>query len=172
MGEIFLPDDLHLMLYPVLYLSGDLPVPLPAPLNGFPIEATQSFSVSHLLEAGEHDPWKIPIPLAFFGGLAFGAIGMFFTGIIPTIDMFNLPIFLFITPMFLFSGTFFPVSNLPVWTQPVALAFPLYHLAELARRFSIGTNEISPIISIGYLTVFFLFFTNLALGAMRKRLIQ
>lgn len=112
------------------------------------------------------------IPLAFFGGLAFGAIGMFFTGIIPTIDMFNLPIFLFITPMFLFSGTFFPVSNLPVWAQPVALAFPLYHLAELARLFSIGTNEISPIISIGYLTVFFLFFTNLALGAMRKRLIQ
>jgi lipooligosaccharide transport system permease protein len=112
------------------------------------------------------------IPLAFFGGLAFGAIGMFFTGIIPTIEMFNLPIFLFITPMFLFSGTFFPVSNLPVWAQPVALAFPLYHLAELARCFSIGTNEISPIISIGYLTVFFLFFTNLALTAMRKRLIQ
>jgi lipooligosaccharide transport system permease protein len=112
------------------------------------------------------------IPLAFFGGLAFGAIGMFFTGIIPTIDMFNLPIFLFITPMFLFSGTFFPVSNLPVWAQPVAFVFPLYHLAELARGFSIGTNEISPIISIGYLTVFFLFFTHLALGAMRKRLIQ
>jgi lipooligosaccharide transport system permease protein len=112
------------------------------------------------------------IPLAFFGGLAFGAIGMFFTGIIPTIEMFNLPIFLFITPMFLFSGTFFPVSNLPVWAQPVALAFPLYHLAELARWFSIGTNEISPIISIGYLAVFFLFFTNLALTAMRKRLIQ
>ncbi len=112
------------------------------------------------------------IPLAFFGGLAFGAIGMFFTGIIPTIDMFNLPIFLFITPMFLFSGTFFPVSNLPVWVQPVALAFPLYHLVELARRFSIGTSEISPIINIGYLTVFFLVFTNLALGAMRKRLIQ
>ena len=85
------------------------------------------------------------IPLAFFGGLAFGAIGMFFTGIIPTIDMFNLPIFLFITPMFLFSGTFFPVSNLPVWAQPVALAYPLYHLAELARRFSIGTNAVLPI---------------------------
>jgi hypothetical protein len=44
-------------------------------------------------------------------------------------------------------------------------------LAELARWFSIGANEISRIISIGYLTVFF-FFTNLALRAMRKRLIQ
>ena len=47
------------------------------------------------------------IPLAFLGGMAFGAIGMFFTGIIPSIDMFNLPIFLFITPMFLFNGTYF-----------------------------------------------------------------
>lgn len=112
------------------------------------------------------------IPLAFFGGLAFGAIGMYFTGIIPTIDMFNLPIFLFITPMFLFSGTFFPVSNLPTWAQPVALAFPLFHLAELCRRFSIGISEISPMISVGYLAVFFLVFTGLALGAMRKRLIQ
>jgi len=112
------------------------------------------------------------IPMAFFGGLAFGAIGMYFTGITPTIDMFNLPIFLFVTPMFLFSGTFFPVSNLPGWAQPVALVMPLYHLAELSRFFSIGTCETAPVISIGYLTVFLLFFTLLALRAMRKRLIQ
>lgn len=74
------------------------------------------------------------IPVALLGGLAFGAVGMFFTGIVPTIDMFNLPIFLFVTPMFLFSGTFFPVSNLPLWAQPVALVFPLYHLTELDRK--------------------------------------
>jgi lipooligosaccharide transport system permease protein len=112
------------------------------------------------------------IPLAFLGGLAFGAVGMFFTGIIPTIDMFNLPIFLFITPMFLFSGTFFPVSNLPPWVRPAALAFPLYHLTEMARFFSLGTKETSAFICIGYLTLFFLFFTFLALKAMRKRLIR
>lgn len=111
------------------------------------------------------------IPLAFLGGLAFGAIGMFFTGIVPSIDMFNLPIFLFVTPMFLFSGTFFPVSNLPAWAQLFALAFPLYHLAELARWLSIGTNETLPAVSIGYLSIFFIIFTTLALRAMRKRLI-
>jgi len=112
------------------------------------------------------------IPVALIGGLAFGAVGMFFTGVTPTIDMFNLPIFLFVTPMFLFSGTFFPVSNLPGWAQPAALAFPLYHLAELARRFSIGTCETAPIISIVYLVLFSLFFTVLALAVMRRRLIQ
>jgi lipooligosaccharide transport system permease protein len=112
------------------------------------------------------------IPLAFLGGLAFGAIGMFFTGIIPSIDMFNLPIFLFITPMFLFSGTFFPVSNLPQWIRPLASAFPLYHLTELARWFSLGIKEADPIASVAYLILFTLFFTYLALKFMRKRLIK
>jgi len=48
----------------------------------------------------------------------------FFHGDRANIDMFNLPVFLFITPMFLFSGTFFPLENLPGWAQDVALLFP------------------------------------------------
>jgi lipooligosaccharide transport system permease protein len=112
------------------------------------------------------------VPLAFLGGLAFGAIGLFFTGIIPTIEMFNLPIFLFVTPMFLFSGTFFPVSNLPLWAKPLALAFPLYHLVELARLFCLGRHETLPLLSIAYLVVFSFLFTTLALICMRRRLIK
>jgi len=112
------------------------------------------------------------IPLAFLGGLAFGAIGLFFTGIIPTIEMFNLPIFLFVTPMFLFSGTFFPVSNLPLWAKPLALAFPLYHLVELARLFCLGRHETLPLLSIAYLFLFAFLFTALALICMRRRLIK
>jgi lipooligosaccharide transport system permease protein len=112
------------------------------------------------------------IPVALLGGLAFGAVGMFFTGIVPTIDMFNLPIFLFVTPMFLFSGTFFPISNLPLWVQPVALVFPLYHLTELARCFSLGARETPPVLSILYLLLFFMIFAVLALRAMRRRLIK
>jgi lipooligosaccharide transport system permease protein len=111
------------------------------------------------------------LPVALLGGLALGAIGMFFTGITPTIDMFNLPIFLFITPMFLFSGTFFPVSNLPDWAQPMALAFPLYHLVELTRFFALGASDTSPLLSGFYLAVFFIIFGVLALRAMRRRLI-
>jgi lipooligosaccharide transport system permease protein len=112
------------------------------------------------------------VPLAFLGGVAFGAIGLFFTGIIPTIEMFNLPIFLFVTPMFLFSGTFFPVSNLPVWAKPAALAFPLYHLVELARLACIGRCETVAVLSIAYLLLFALLFTVLALVFMRRRLIK
>jgi len=118
-------------------------------------------------------PWGLSgVLLAFVGGLAFGAVGMFFTGMVPTIDVFNLPIFLFITPMFLFSGTFFPVSSLPGWAQTFSLAFPLYHLVELMRLVALERVETAPLLSVGYLIVFFLCFMKLALFTMRRRLIQ
>ena len=41
-------------------------------------------------------------------------------------------------PLFLFSGTFFPVSQLPDWLQPLALLSPLYHAVELCRMATTG----------------------------------
>jgi lipooligosaccharide transport system permease protein len=38
-----------------------------------------------------------------------------------------------IVPLFLFSGTFFPITQLPEWMQPVAYFTPLWHGVELAR---------------------------------------
>jgi lipooligosaccharide transport system permease protein len=43
-------------------------------------------------------------------------------------------------PMMLFSGTFFPVSRLPGWLQPVAYATPLWHAVALCRGLSLGTG--------------------------------
>jgi len=112
------------------------------------------------------------LPLAFLGGIAFGAIGMFFTAITPTIDMFNLPVFLFITPMFLFSGTFFPAENMPAWAQTLAVIFPLTHLVTLVRSLSLGILNAGLLWSIAYLLIFSLIFFPLALIQMRKRLIK
>ena len=112
------------------------------------------------------------IPLAFVGGLAFAAIGMFFTGVIPTIDMFNLPIFLFITPMFLFSGTFFPVSGISRWADLLALIFPLYHLVELTRYFCIGVMASNGLFNLAYLILFAMIFGYLALWKMKRRLVN
>ena len=41
-------------------------------------------------------------------------------------------------PLFLFSGTFFPISRLPDWLEPVALLSPLYHAVELCRDATTG----------------------------------
>jgi len=43
---------------------------------------------------------------AFLGGIAFGSVGMLFTSVVKTIELFNLPIFLLVTPMFLSAGLF------------------------------------------------------------------
>ncbi|HUU40572.1 MAG TPA: ABC transporter permease, partial [Desulfatiglandales bacterium] len=112
------------------------------------------------------------IPLAFLGGVAFGSIGMFFTGIVSSIEMFNLPMFLFITPMFLFSGTFFPLENLPVWAQKIAAVLPLTHLVSLTRSFSFGIIDANLLWSFAYLLVLCLVFFPLAIYKMHRRLIK
>jgi lipooligosaccharide transport system permease protein len=112
------------------------------------------------------------LPLAILGGISFGSIGMFFTGMVSNIEMFNLPVFLFVTPMFLFSGTFFPIENLPHWAQQIALVLPLTHLAVLARSFNYGQFHLSLLWEIGYLLLFSLIFFPLAIFKMRQRLIK
>ncbi len=111
------------------------------------------------------------IPLAFLGGLAFGSAGMVFTGIVKNIDTFNLPIFLFLTPMFLFSGTFFPTDTLPHWAQMAAQAVPLTHLVHLTRGLCFGIAGWRDVaVAVGYLLVFTALCLPLALAAMRRRL--
>ena len=112
------------------------------------------------------------IPLAFLGGIAFGSIGLFFTGMVRAIEMFNLPIFLFITPMFVFSGTFFPLDNLPLWAQRLATIFPLTHLVRLTRSLSFGLISPDLLWGVAYLLVFSLVFFPLAILRMRHRLIK
>jgi lipooligosaccharide transport system permease protein len=55
------------------------------------------------------------------------------------------PIFRFvIVPMFLFSGTFFPVEQLPLAFELVAYATPLWHGVELCRGFTLGDADVLP----------------------------
>ncbi|MFK3979412.1 ABC transporter permease [Micromonospora sp. NPDC050397] len=57
-----------------------------------------------------------------------------------------------IMPLYMFSGTFFAVSQLPEWIQPVSYVLPLWHGVELCRTLSLGTATISgSFIHIAYL---------------------
>jgi lipooligosaccharide transport system permease protein len=112
------------------------------------------------------------IPLAFLAGLAFASIGMYFTAVVRNIDLFNLPIFLFITPMFLFGGTFFPLDTLPEWSKVLAYCLPLTHLVEISRAIGIGPFDGFALWNLLYLTLFSIIFFPLALVKMRKRLIK
>jgi lipooligosaccharide transport system permease protein len=44
-----------------------------------------------------------------------------------------------VTPLFLFSGTFFPIDQLPEFLQPIAWLLPLWHGVDLGRAFALGT---------------------------------
>nr|NIO15429.1 ABC transporter permease [Deltaproteobacteria bacterium]NIS76084.1 ABC transporter permease [Deltaproteobacteria bacterium] len=92
--------------------------------------------------------------------------------VLPTIDMFNLPVFLIVTPMFLFGDTFFPLSNLPRWAQHLSLVFPLTHLTRIARAVTGGDPGSICGWNILYVALTFALFFMLSLYFMRKRLIR
>ena len=111
------------------------------------------------------------MPIALLGGLLFAALGMICTALVRGIEMFNLPIFLGITPMFLFSGTFFPLQNLPGWAQGLAQFLPLTHLVALARGCSLHVWSAELWFSLFYLLVATLLLLPLAIALMVRRIV-
>jgi len=60
-----------------------------------------------------------------------------------------------VAPMFLFSGTFYPLDQMPIFLQPIGWVSPLWHATELGRNLSYGM-EVDPImfwVHIGYLAL-------------------
>jgi lipooligosaccharide transport system permease protein len=124
-------------------------------------------------------PLFILVPvLAFFGGLLFASMGMCFTALAPNIDFFNFPAFLFLTPMFLLSGTFFPIPD-PI--QGVAIGIlPLTHVVSLLRGLIVGQfptlanlqSETIIFLNITWITIAVIVFFLLSIHLMKKRLIQ
>jgi len=76
------------------------------------------------------------LPIVFVAACGFGALGLCFTAIVPTIDHMNLPVFLLVLPMGMLSSTYFPLEH------PVLLALnvvnPLHHLAQAFRGILLG----------------------------------
>jgi lipooligosaccharide transport system permease protein len=112
------------------------------------------------------------IPLAFFGGLMFASLAMLFTSLVPNIDSFNFPFFLLITPMFLFSGTFFPLSILPEGGQVLAQFLPLTHVVTLARGITFGALEFGHLASVAYIAIASLIFFVVSIKLMKRRLVK
>lgn len=85
------------------------------------------------------------LPLIPLAGVLFAAIGILFSLRIPTIDLFSFYFTLFLTPLFLFSGVFFPLEErLSEGWQWVAEVLPLLHPVRLARAAFHG--EASPMV--------------------------
>jgi lipooligosaccharide transport system permease protein len=96
----------------------------------------------------------LALPAAVLTGLAFATPIFAFSAGQDTDQGFNVLFRFVITPMFLFSGTFFPVEQLPGWMHPVAWATPLWHGVELCRALSLGTVDAGhAALNVAYLLV-------------------
>jgi lipooligosaccharide transport system permease protein len=101
-----------------------------------------------LFGANESALVVLAVPSAVLTGLAFATPIMAFTATQRTPDRFA-TIFRFgVTPLFLFSGTFFPIESLPSYLQPVAWLSPLWHGVELCRMLMLGTITETPLLGL------------------------
>ncbi|HEX7171031.1 MAG TPA: ABC transporter permease [Candidatus Limnocylindria bacterium] len=113
------------------------------------------------------------IPAALLVAAAFAAAGLAGTSYLRTVNDFDIPLGLIVMPMFLFSGTFFPIENvLPGWLVTVITVTPLYHGIELIRALSTGILDLGHLVSLGYLVVFFAICLWIAMRQMERRLIK
>ena len=114
----------------------------------------------------------LALPAAVLTGLAFAAPISAFSAM-QVNDMGFTAIYRFgLIPLFLFSGTFFPVAQLPGWLQPVAYATPLYHGVALCRAITLGQAHWWPAAGDAlYLLAFAVFGSVVAKFTYERRLV-
>ena len=117
-------------------------------------------------------PWVIlAVPAGVLTGLAFAAPIIAFAATRTTSATFNVLFRFGISPLFLFSGIFFPIERLPLPLRTAAAATPLFHGVALTRALTIG-DGVPPgwIGHVAYLTVMFALGLAAALWTFRRRL--
>jgi lipooligosaccharide transport system permease protein len=118
--------------------------------------------------------WGI-LTVPFIGavtGLGFAALGVFAAASVAKIDHFNYIQSALITPLFLISGTFFPIEDLPRWVEIASWVNPLYHCVELVRDATVYGFETADLWHAGFLIVFAIVSWRLAIFQLEKRLID
>ena len=118
-----------------------------------------------------HSPWALLIPpLAFLEGIMFASLALLFTSIVPAIYSFNYYFTLFITPMFFFSGVFFPLSSFPEIVQRLSWIAPLTPVVRLSRALVSGDFQLDLLWSLAIIVILALLFFSVSLVTMRRRL--
>jgi ABC-type polysaccharide/polyol phosphate export permease len=76
-----------------------------------------------------------------------------------------------ILPLYMFSGTFFPIEQLPAWLRPAAWATPLWHGVDLCRTVALGTATLpGTLIHMGYLSAMAIIGLFVARRSYRRKL--
>jgi lipooligosaccharide transport system permease protein len=98
---------------------------------------------------GVQSPFGVlALPASILVGFAFSAPMAAYAGWVEDNSTFPALARFVITPMFLFSGIFYPVTKLPDPARWVAYATPLWHGAELCRDLVLG--QVSALDDVGH----------------------
>ena len=117
--------------------------------------------------------WAIlALPGVMLSATALSSGAMVLTGLTREISSLEKVMTLIVFPLFLFSGTFFPVNLYPDFLQPVVQATPLFHSASLLRDLTTGLVGSGTLWHVLYLVVLAVVATTLAVRLMRRRLIS
>jgi lipooligosaccharide transport system permease protein len=112
------------------------------------------------------------IPFSFLAGLLFSGLGMIFTALSPKIDALSYPTSLYITPMMLISGTFFPITALPLAIQQFSYLFlPLVHIVDITRGLTLGILSTDLLLNLAWILAVTAIVVVVSINMMRRRLI-
>ena len=114
----------------------------------------------------------LALPAIFLTGLCFAALGLIVTAVSPSYDFFMYYFTLFITPMILLCGVFFPVEQLPALVQAIAAWLPLSHSVELIRPLIFGQWPAHPWRLVGALGLITILAFTAAIVLARRRLLR
>lgn len=114
----------------------------------------------------------LAIPVVVLIGLTFAALGLSVNALASGYDFFSYYMTLFLTPMMMLSGVFFPVERLPAPIQALAQAMPLYHGVELVRPLLGGAIPGGALLHLSVLAAYALAGFYLATILTRRRLLQ
>jgi lipooligosaccharide transport system permease protein len=112
------------------------------------------------------------VPAALLVAAAFAGAGLAGTSYLRTVNDFDIPMGLIVMPMFLFSGTFFPIDVYPAPIQVFMQVTPLYHAINLIRGLSTGLMGFAQVWDLVYLVGFFALGLWLATRQMERKLIK
>jgi lipooligosaccharide transport system permease protein len=112
------------------------------------------------------------LPLIFLTGLAFAALGLCVTAVAASYDFFMYYFTLFVTPMMLLSGVFFPLDQLPPALQAAAQALPLTHAVAVARPLLLGQAPQAVAMHLGVLAATTVIAYLIAARLTRRRLLR
>jgi lipooligosaccharide transport system permease protein len=113
----------------------------------------------------------VAVPIGFLTGCMFGALSLFVTSFVNNFNHFNFYFTGFLSPMFFFSGTIFPLDSLPRAVRPVAEILPLTHAVRLARNLALSRFSWVLLLDLAFVLVVTTVAAYAAIRRLRRRIV-